>query len=307
MIRFLILALVAALAAAPAHATPTPPTIAQLAAFPRMSSFTLSPDGKHLAAIEARGEERVILVWKTDALNEAPTVIGTAKMKFTAVSFIKDDLLAVSLWQPYDLRTDRVTKTFISKLFITDLQGKAWHEPMPLAHASSRDEQLAQARTSPDVLDALPNDPDHILVVNNVGTAAGDVYKVNIHTFKADRVQRSEERVSGYVTDFAGNLRARLRADLVLAAALLHDVGRTLELRRGPTFKATEEGRLLGHVHLGLRLIEERSRTLDAEARAELLHAVAVHHDARSARTAEAAVLYHANQLDATAATRPVD
>jgi len=40
---------------------------------------------------------------------------------------------------------------------------------------------------------------------------------------------------------------------------------------------------------------------------AELLHRVAVHHDARAARTAEASVLYHANQLDAVAATRKVD
>jgi metal-dependent HD superfamily phosphatase/phosphodiesterase len=41
--------------------------------------------------------------------------------------------------------------------------------------------------------------------------------------------------------------------------------------------------------------------------RAELLHAIACHHDARAARTAEAACLYHANQLDALAATRPVE
>ena len=94
---------------------------------------------------------------------------------------------------------------------------------------------------------------------------------------------------------------------LLLAAALLHDVGRTLELGRGPVFRPTEEGRLLGHVHLGLRLIEERAPGLDAGVRAELLHAVSCHHDVRSARTAEAAVLYHANQLDAVAATRPVD
>ena len=105
----------------------------------------------------------------------------------------------------------------------------------------------------------------------------------------------------------AGQLHPRLRSDLVLAAALLHDVGRTLELERGPTFRQTEEGRLLGHVHLGLRLIEERAAALETEVRAELLHAVASHHDARAARTAEAAVLYHANQLDAAAATRPVD
>jgi 3'-5' exoribonuclease len=102
-------------------------------------------------------------------------------------------------------------------------------------------------------------------------------------------------------------LHPRLRADLVLAAALLHDLGRTAELGPGPLFRPTEEGRLLGHVHLGLRLIEERTSALDPDARAQLLHAVAVHHDARAARTAEAAVLYHANQLDAIAATRPTD
>ena len=101
-------------------------------------------------------------------------------------------------------------------------------------------------------------------------------------------------------------LHPRLRADLLLAAALLHDAGRTLELEPGPAFRQTPEGRLLGHVHLGLRLIEDRSGGLEPEVRAELLHAVACHHDRNAARTAEAAVLYHANQLDAQAATRPV-
>ncbi|MGH3007021.1 MAG: hypothetical protein ACRDOS_14200, partial [Gaiellaceae bacterium] len=64
---------------------------------------------------------------------------------------------------------------------------------------------------------------------------------------------------------------------------------------------------LLGHVHLGLRLIEERAGgRLDSAVLAEVLHVVAVHHEARSARTAEAAVLAHANALDAVAATRSV-
>jgi 3'-5' exoribonuclease len=102
-------------------------------------------------------------------------------------------------------------------------------------------------------------------------------------------------------------LHPRLRADLLLTAALLHDLGRTLELTRGPAFRQTEEGRLLGHVHLGLRLVEERAAALEAEVRAELLHAISAHHDARAARTAEAAALFYANQLDAVAATRPID
>jgi 3'-5' exoribonuclease len=95
-------------------------------------------------------------------------------------------------------------------------------------------------------------------------------------------------------------LHPRLRPDLLIAAALVHDVGRTRELGPPPLFAPTEDGRLLGHVHLGLRLLE------DLGAPAELLHAVACHHDVRAARTAEAAVLFHANQLDAVAATRPV-
>ena len=101
-------------------------------------------------------------------------------------------------------------------------------------------------------------------------------------------------------------LHPRLRSDLLQAAALLHDIGRIRELVPGPSFAQTSEGRLLGHVHLGLRLVEERAAALEADVRTELLHAIGSHHDARAARTAEASVLYHANQLDAVAATRPV-
>jgi 3'-5' exoribonuclease len=101
-------------------------------------------------------------------------------------------------------------------------------------------------------------------------------------------------------------LHPRLRNDLLLAGALLHDIGRTAELTQGPTFRQTDEGRMLGHVHLGLRLVEARAAALEPEVRTELLHAISCHHDGRAARTAEAAVLYHANQLDAVAATRPI-
>ena len=101
-------------------------------------------------------------------------------------------------------------------------------------------------------------------------------------------------------------LHPRLRGDLLLAAALLHDVGRVSELGRGPAFRPTPEGALLGHVQLGVRLVDERARSLEPTVRAELLHAIASHHDRGAGRTAEAVVLYHANQLDAQAATRPV-
>jgi 3'-5' exoribonuclease len=105
----------------------------------------------------------------------------------------------------------------------------------------------------------------------------------------------------------AAQLHTRLRSDILLAAALLHDVGRVRELDRGPLFLPTAQGKLLGHVHLGLRLVEERASGVPGDVLAEVLHAIAAHHDARAVRTAEAGVLYHANQLDALAATRPAD
>ncbi|HEY5160366.1 MAG TPA: HD domain-containing protein [Gaiellaceae bacterium] len=102
-------------------------------------------------------------------------------------------------------------------------------------------------------------------------------------------------------------LHPRLRSDLLLSAALTHDLGRTLELGPAPLYAPTGEGRLLGHVQLGLRLIEQHAGSLSQDLQAELLHAVATHHEARAARTAEAAALYHANQLDTVAQLRPVD
>lgn len=213
MKRTLLLAALASVSSS-LHAKPEAPTIEQMAAFPAISSLSLSPDGQHIAGLRANGEERVIVVWRTDALDKPPTVIGANRMKFQSVSFIKNGQLAVVLWQPYDLRADRVTKTFVSKFFITDIEGKQWKEPITPPRASSRSEELEQALANATVLDTLPNDPDHILVVNGSGSSSGDVYKVDLRNFTSQRIQKTEERVAGYITDLDSELRARLRQDV---------------------------------------------------------------------------------------------
>lgn len=214
MKHYLLLAALAVAAPLHLNAKPAVPTIEQLAAFPDISSLSVSPDGTQIAGLQARGEERVILVWKTDDLSAAPTTIGAGRMKFQSVGFIKNGLLAVTLWQPFDLRTDRVNKTFISKFFITDTEGKQWKEPISVPRATSRNEELEQALSNATVLDTLPNDPDHILVVNGSGSNSGDVYKVNLRSFTSQRIQKTEERVAGYLTDLNSELRARLRQDV---------------------------------------------------------------------------------------------
>jgi 3'-5' exoribonuclease len=100
-------------------------------------------------------------------------------------------------------------------------------------------------------------------------------------------------------------LHPRLDQNLLLTAALVHDLGKTREFTYGAEIGLTEEGRLLGHVELGLRLLEERGRAhLDDARRVALAHCVLTHHgpDAAPGRrfgSAEAIALYRLNAVDA--------
>jgi len=102
-------------------------------------------------------------------------------------------------------------------------------------------------------------------------------------------------------------LHPRLNGDLLLAAALLHDVGRTETFRPGVTISVSDEGRLIGHVLAGVRMIDTAAReiALDEDALLPLLNAVAGHHgplEGRRLETPEAVALHWANTLDARVA-----
>ncbi|MEA2250246.1 MAG: 3-5 exoribonuclease [Solirubrobacteraceae bacterium] len=94
-------------------------------------------------------------------------------------------------------------------------------------------------------------------------------------------------------------LHPRLDQDLLLTAAIVHDLGRTREFVLGAEIGLSEEGRLLGHVELGLRILGERAGPLDAARRLALEHCVLTHHGDRKAATPEALALARLNAVDA--------
>ncbi len=100
-------------------------------------------------------------------------------------------------------------------------------------------------------------------------------------------------------------LHPGLNSDLLLCAALTHDLGRTREFTYGAEIGLTDEGRLLGHLVIGEQMLSERSAgVLDEERRLALLHCVLSHHGVGSvpgARFAspEALALYRLNAVDA--------
>ncbi len=106
----------------------------------------------------------------------------------------------------------------------------------------------------------------------------------------------------------ACQLHPRLNSDLLICAALVHDLGKTREFTYGAEIGLSDEGRLLGHVELGLRLLDEIAAgvpALDAPRRLALAHCVLTHHGADAAPgrrfgSAEALALFRINALDAS-------
>lgn len=55
----------------------------------------------------------------------------------------------------------------------------------------------------------------------------------------------------------------QVNRDLLIAGALLHDVGKVSELSYQRSFDYTDEGKLLGHIIIGVQMIDERVRRID--------------------------------------------
>ena len=98
----------------------------------------------------------------------------------------------------------------------------------------------------------------------------------------------------------------RLDRDLLLSAAIVHDLGRTREFAYGADVTRTREGALLGHVELGVRLLAAHAPAqLDESRGLALEHCVLMHHGSRegapaSFASAEAVALFRLNSLDAS-------
>ncbi len=98
-------------------------------------------------------------------------------------------------------------------------------------------------------------------------------------------------------------LHPRLDRDLLLCAALVHDLGKTREFTYGAEIAPSAEGRLLGHVELGLRVITAHLPPALGDARRLALeHCVMLHHGPEGGQrfaSPEALALYRVNALDA--------
>ena len=81
--------------------------------------------------------------------------------------------------------------------------------------------------------------------------------------------------------DYYSSCYPQLNRDLLLTAAIFHDIGKTKELSRFPETDYTEDGQLLGHIIIGTEMVGKGIRAIPGfpEVLAvELKHCILAHH-----------------------------
>ena len=81
--------------------------------------------------------------------------------------------------------------------------------------------------------------------------------------------------------DYYAGYYPMINRDLLLTAAIFHDVGKTRELSRFPENDYTDDGQLLGHIIIGTEMVGESIRSIPGfpeKLATELKHCILAHH-----------------------------
>lgn len=81
--------------------------------------------------------------------------------------------------------------------------------------------------------------------------------------------------------DYYASYYPLINRDLLLTAAMFHDIGKTKELSTFPENDYTDDGQLLGHIMIGTEMIGDRIRTIEGfpeKVATELKHCILAHH-----------------------------
>jgi 3'-5' exoribonuclease len=98
--------------------------------------------------------------------------------------------------------------------------------------------------------------------------------------------------------------------DLLNTGVILHDIGKIKEYQYDVRIDMADEGRFLGHIILGIEMVNEKITEIDnfpEELRLKLLHMIASHHghyewqSPKIPKFLEACLLHHLDLLDGEA------
>lgn len=202
--------------AAWAHEPPSAEAFARIAA---ISSVSISPDGRHVAAVVSLdGAVSAVAIWRTDALDSAPIMVGTeARSQIQSVSFAANDRLFVTTQQlvEHNPFSGRAERSFGYRRQILDLEGNVVRTSLRFDGLTPAQQAFVGIGT---LVSLLPNDPEHILVSSPMSR---DIYRLNLYTGRAGRVERGSTRFTSPRADLFGEIRSVQNFDFDSGAAYI--------------------------------------------------------------------------------------
>lgn len=126
------------------------------------------------------------------------------------------------------------------------------------------------------------------------------------HSFRGGLVEHTLSVTQ--ICDFMSGRYQFVDRDILLASAMLHDVGKVLELSDFPENDYTDDGQLLGHIFMGAELIRDTAAKIEGfphELESLLKHSMLSHHgeleygSPKVPETIEAFILSCADNMDA--------
>lgn len=175
--------------------------------------------------------------------------------------------------------------------------------PVPVAEMKTELQTVVASLTNPylkALMDAFMADGEFM-----AGYFKAPAAKGMHHVYLGGLLEHSLSVVR--LADAVVPLYPNLNRDLLVVGALLHDLGKVAELSYDRAFDYTDEGRLIGHISIGVEMLTERISTVPGfprELAMLLKHMLLSHHgqyeygSPKRPKTVEATILHYLDDMD---------
>ena len=221
--------------------------------------------------------------------------------RFEKDDFIWIESVAVSYQNSLQLTITSVKRCLLSEIDVTDFIPQAQHDREESFRALITIIDTIQNPYFKQLLNLFAADEDFVRLFK-LSPAAKKLHHVYLgglleHTLSVANL------ILRLGTHYPG-----LHRDLLLTGGILHDIGKVHELAYTRSFDYTDAGRLLGHIMLGIEMINQKISLIPdfpPDLARELKHLLISHHgeyaygSPKRPKTVEALILYYLDDLDA--------
>jgi len=221
--------------------------------------------------------------------------------RFQKDDFIRVQATAVTYQNVLQLTISSLTRCAPSEIDITDFLPQAKHDREETFNTLKTIVTNIKNPYLKQLLDLFLADEDFIRLFKNAPAAK------KLHHVYVGGLLEHTLSLSNLILQI-GHHYEGLNCDLLLTGGILHDIGKVHELTYSRAFDYSDEGRLIGHIMLGIEMINEKISLIPDfphDVALELKHLIISHHgqyeygSPKRPKTLEALILSYLDDLDA--------